>query len=108
MHVSWPFVLFVALLLLACIVTARVHALIVRHRIAWLKQEITATGSQIRHTAHISCECCRAQGRRMVIYTYGGDERTPRTAHVCHRCNRHLQLLLSQASNKRESERTAS
>jgi len=111
MHFTWmDLVLFAALLIGAHIVITRVRALIVKHRIAWLTQEITAAGSQIRHTAHVFCECCHTRRRRMIIYAYGGDELAPRIAHVCHRCNRLLHPMLqqkAQESDERPLERTA-
>lgn len=106
MHFTWlSFLVFAALLITACIVTARLHALIVRHRVVWLHQEMAH--APIRQTARVACECCRRYHRHMVAYTYGHDERAPRIAYVCRRCDQVLQQL-RQAASARTGEEGAS
>lgn len=97
MHFNWMVLILFALLLIAAhLVITAFRKLLIKRRMAWLLQEITAAGSSIRHTAHVSCECCHARKRRMIIYSYGGDEYAPRITHVCHRCHQRLHPMIQQ------------
>lgn len=97
MHFSWMALALLAVgLIVAHILITFIRRVIVKHRMVWFTQELTAAGSQIRHTAQVFCECCHTRRRRMIIYTYGGNELAPHVAHVCYQCHKRLHPMIQQ------------